>query len=340
MLGGVLYDRLADLPIDLEGYRLERRETHVASEFTRVTTLVVMEGAGHTGVGEDVTYTAADHDCFPADLPLAGRHSLDELSQLIDPHDLFPAAPPEMAASRDYRRWAFESAALDLGLQQAGRSLADAAGREARPVRFVLSTRAEIGPWLEFDPQLEFKLDPEPTWDEPLIDMLAASDRVRVLDFKAYYTGTPVDVAPDPVLYRTLAERFPDTVIEDAALGDTCREALSGALDRLSFDAPIHSLADVDALPVDPRWMNIKPSRFGSVRRLLECIEACEQRGIRMYGGGQFELDRGRPQIQTLASVFYADTPNDVAPSDYNLGVPRDDLPRSPLPASTAVGFG
>jgi hypothetical protein len=147
-------------------------------------------------------------------------------------------------------------------------------------------------------------------------------------------------MVPDPVLYRTLAERFPDAVIEDAALHDECREALSGALDRLSFDAPIHSLADVDALPVDPRWLNIKPSRFGSVRRLLECIEACEQRGIRMYGGGQFELDRGRSQIQTLASVFYADTPNDVAPSDYNLGVPSDDLPRSPLPAFTAVGFG
>jgi hypothetical protein len=245
-----------------------------------------------------------------------------------------------MGASRDYRRWAFESAALDLGLQQAGRSLADAAGREAQAVRFVLSTRGDIGPWLEFDPRLEFKLDPEPTWDEPLIETLAASGRVRVLDFKAYYTGTPVDVIPDPVLYRMLAERFPDAVIEDAAVDGECREALSGALDRLSFDAPIHSLADVDALPVDPRWMNIKPSRFGSVRRLLECIEACEQRGIRMYGGGQFELDRGRAQIQTLASVFYADTPNDVAPSDYNLGEPRDDLPRSPLPASTAAGFG
>ena len=187
----MLYDRLADLPIDLEHYRLERRETQVSSEFTRVTTLVVMEGAGHTGVGEDVTYTAADHDGFPADLPLAGRRSLDELSQLIDPHDLFPGTPPEMDASRDYRRWAFESAALDLSLQQAGRSLADAAGREARPVRFVLSTRGEIGPWLDFDPRLEFKLDPEPTWEEPLIETLAASGRVRVLDFKAYYTGTP-----------------------------------------------------------------------------------------------------------------------------------------------------
>ena len=102
----------------------------------------------------------------------------------------------------------------------------------------MLSTRAEIGPWLEFDPQLEFKLDPEPTWDEPLIAMLAASGRVRVLDFKAYYTGTPVDVVPDPVLYRMLAERFPDAVIEDAALDDECREALSGALTASASTRP------------------------------------------------------------------------------------------------------
>ena len=54
-----------------------------------------------------------------------------------------------------------------------------------------------------------------------------------------------------------------------------------------------------------------------------------------MYGGGQFELGRGRAQIQNLASVFYPDTPNDVAPGAYNLGEPRDDLPRSPLPAFT-----
>jgi hypothetical protein len=207
-------------------------------------------------------------------------------------------------------------------------------------VRFVASTRADIGGWIDVDPALEFKLDPEEDWDAELIARLAATGRVRVLDFKAYYRGTSVDMTPDPVLYRTIATTFPEVVIEDASLEGDCREALRGAEDRLSFDAPIHSLADVDALPVDPRWMNIKPSRFGSVRRLLECIEACEQRGIRMYGGGQFELDRGRSQIQTLASVFYPDTPNDVAPSDYNLGVPRDDLPRSPLPASTAVGFG
>ena len=335
----MLYERLAELPIEVEGYRLEQARHDVATGFTRVTTTVVMEGAGHQGAGEDVTYTAEDHDWFPTDLPLAGRRTLAEQSRLLDGRELFAAAPA-MAASHDYRRWAFESAALDLALRQAGVPLARAVGRESRPVRFVLSTRAQIEEWLEHDPSLEFKLDPEPSWDEPLIDRLASSGRVRVLDFKAYYTGTPVDVDPDPVRYRMLAERFPDAVIEDADITGECREALAGALDRLSFDAPIHSLADIDALDVSPRWMNIKPSRFGTVERLLEAIEACEERGIRMYGGGQFELGTGRRQIQALASVFYAGTPNDVAPAEYNLGGPRPGLPSSPLPPFTAVGFG
>ena len=85
--------------------------------------------------------------------------------------------------------------------------------------------------------------------------------------------------------------------------------------------------------------MNIKPSRFGTVARLLECVEYCDAHGIRMYGGGQFELGVGRLQIQALASLFYPDGPNDVAPSDYNTGAPRPGLPESPLPAPSGLGF-
>src|SRR5690242_8951019 len=282
------------------------------------------------------------HRPRPRRLPRApgGRrdHTLRTASAALDGHDLF-AAPPAMEASRDYRRWAFESAMLDLALQQHGSSLAAAVGREARPVRFVASTRADIGGWIEVDPALEFKLDPEEDWDDELIAQLAATGRVRVLDFKAYYRGTAVDMIPDPVLYRAIATAFPEAAIEDASLEGECREALRGAEDRLSFDAPIHSLADVDALPVSVKWLNVKPSRFGTLERLLECIEACENRGVRMYGGGQFELGVGRRQIQTLASVFYADTPNDVAPAIYNAGGPRPGLPKSPLPAFDQVGF-
>jgi hypothetical protein len=300
---------------------------------------VVMHGGGEQGRGEDVTYTGADHDGFPTGLPLAGAASLGELSDRLDGRDLF-AAEPQMAASRDYRRWAFESAALDLALRQAGVSLAAAAGREPRPVRFVVSTRGDVEGWMTVDPELEFKLDPEPdSWDAGHIERLAATGRVRVLDLKAYYTGTAVDVKPDAAFYRAIVAAFPDSVIEDAWLEGDAGAALAGAEERLSFDAPIHSLADVDALAVSPRWLNIKPSRFGSLRRLLEYIEACEARGVTMYGGGQFELGVGRRQIQTLASIFYADGPNDTAPGEYNQGEPRPGLPSSPLPAATSVGF-
>ena len=48
----------------------------------------------------------------------------------------FPPATPEVPAWRLYRRWAFESAALDLALRQAGRSLAScSAGRRRRALR-------------------------------------------------------------------------------------------------------------------------------------------------------------------------------------------------------------
>jgi hypothetical protein len=168
---------------------------------------------------------------------------------------------------------------------------------------------------------------------------LAALDRVRVVDLKAYYRGTSVDLAPDPELYLAIAESFTDAVIEDAWLDDGLLDALRGAEARLSFDAPVHSLDDLDALPLEPRWLNVKPSRFGTLRRLLECIEACEERTIRLYGGGQFELGPGRRQIQRLASLFYPEGPNDVAPSEYNDGGPRPGLATSPLPAPEGIGF-
>jgi hypothetical protein len=75
------------------------------------------------------------------------------------------------------------------------------------------------------------------------------------------------------------------------------------------------------------------------VSGLLETIEACEERGISMYGGGQYELGPGRLHIQRLASVFYPDGPNDVAPSAYNEGEPREGLPQSPLAAPAGPGL-
>lgn len=334
------YGRLAGLGLEVQGYETERLELDVSSGFRRVTTTVVLRGGGYEGRGEDVTYVAEDHDGFPLDLPLAGRSTLDDFSRRLDSLDLFPAGGPTMAGQESYRRWAFESAALDLALRQAGSSLGAALGREYRPLRFVVSTRLDIRPWLAVDPGLEFKLDPTLEWDARTMACIAATGRVRVLDFKAYYEGTPVDNAPDPELYGAVAAAFPDAVLEDPALDENSRAALHGEEARFSFDAPIHSWADVEALALRPRHLNVKPSRFGSLARLLEAVEHAQAEGIELYGGGQFELGVGRDQIQALASLFYADGPNDVAPRDYH-GEARPGVPRSPLvPLGQAPGFG
>ncbi|MGH3009161.1 MAG: hypothetical protein ACRDLM_07130 [Gaiellaceae bacterium] len=325
-----LWDSVADLELKVDGYSLQRRESQTPSDWTRVTTTVVLSGDGSAGEGEDVTYEAEAHDDYPGELMLAGTWTLEDFSHHLDTCE-------ELAEG--YRRWTFESAALDLALRQNELGLGEALGRAERPVRFVVSTRAAPERWLEHAPALEFKLDAETDWDRALLRGLRELDRVRVIDLKAYYRGTSVDLLPDPELYRAIAEELRDVVIEDAWLEDGCREALAGAEDRLSFDAPIHSLADLDGLPLEPRWLNVKPSRFGTVRELVETIEACEERGIRMYGGGQYELGPGRPQIQRFASVFYPDGPNDVAPAVYNEGEPREGLPESPLPAREGVGF-
>jgi hypothetical protein len=332
-----LWDRLRGLEVNVEEFGTERKSVDVSSQFTRVSTTVVLGGSDAEGRGEDVTYTAQDHDWFPQ-LEPPGRTTLQELSAQLEGLQLFDGEPG-MAASRDYRRWAFESAALDLALRQNELSLGVALEREYGPVRFVVSTRDDAFAWLEHNPELELKLDPENEWDRPFMERLAATGRVRVLDLKAYYTGTPVDVVPDPELYRSVVELFPDAVLEDASLDGECGTVLQGQEGRLSFDAPIHSVADVRALPVEPGWLNIKPSRFGTTARLLECIEDCAARGVQMYGGGQFELGVGRRHIQVLASLFYPGGPNDVAPSEYNAGGPRAGLPRSPLPPPGASGF-
>ena len=331
------WEQLRGLEVDVESFATERREVAVSSEFKRVTTTVVLGGRGEQGRGEDVTYNEEDHVWFPSLEPV-GATTLGEVSAGLEDMPLFQGEP-KMAASRHYRRWAFESAALDLALRQSGQSLGDAVGREYSPVRFVVSTREDPFPWLQHYPNLELKLDPENAWDRPLLERLAATGRVRVLDFKAYYKGTVVDTVPDPELYRAALGLFADAVFEDASLEGESGEVLRGAESRLSFDAPIHSLDDLKALPVEPGWQNIKPSRFGSLARLFECIEYCEAGGIEMYGGGQFELGVGRHHIQVLASLFYASNPNDVAPGEYNTGGPRSGLPESPLPAPEGVGF-
>ena len=110
--------------------------------------------------------------------------------------------------------------------------------------------------------------------------------------------------------------------------------------DRITWDAAIHSVADVEALPFPPRTLNVKPSRFGSLRALFDFYDHCEERGIALYGGGQFELGPGRGQIQYLARSSRPTTPNDVSPVGFHAPSPGRGCRTAPLaPPDGGPGF-
>ncbi|HEX5763851.1 MAG TPA: hypothetical protein VFY04_12125 [Solirubrobacterales bacterium] len=346
------FDSLASLPLEIEAYELEGLELQTPG-FDRLATVIHLRGGGEEGLGEDVTYDALDHvalqDAGPI-LDLTGHATLGEFCEFMDGVDTFPAEP-QREVSRRYRRWAFESAALDLALRQVGVGIEEALGRAARPVSFVCSMRLAPGPdqpssietlnrKLDRYPDLRFKLDPTNDWTDELIAELAATGAIDSLDLKGFYKGTPVDVQTDPELYRKLLEAFPDAWIEDPDVNDETRPLLEPIRDRITWDAPIHSIADIEALPWEPKIVNVKPSRIGGLRELCETYDYCDERHIGAYGGGQWELGVGRGHIQVLASLFHPETPNDTAPRGYNEADPPSGLPASPLePKLSATGF-
>jgi len=334
-----LYDTVRDLPLEIDGYALDLLELQARPDFLRKTTVVRLRGGGEEGIGEDVTYHAEEHDRLQergSDLPLTGSWTLHRFSEHLAKLPLFDSEPAQHAY-HDYRRWSFESAALDLALRQVGQSLGEALGRAPRPVSFVVSSGLNSPPsterfhaWLALYPGLRFKLDANPEWTDELVQELAETAAVDSIDFKGQYRGTVVDTPPDPALYRRVAEGLPTAWLEDPGLTDETRAVLEPHKQRVTWDAIIHSVDDIEALPWPPRTVNVKPSRFGSVERLFAAYDYCESRGIGAYGGGQWELGPGRGHIQLLAALNHPSTPNDVAPREYNLD-PQPGLPESPL---------
>ncbi|MEJ7790339.1 MAG: hypothetical protein WKF29_10700 [Thermoleophilaceae bacterium] len=350
------WDLLRDLPIEIESHELEGHELEFSPQFTRLTTVIRFTGGGEEGTGEDVVYEGLDHIAFRdagPQLDFAGSYTLGSFAEKLDGLDLFPGSPPAHEVSRNYRRWGVESAALDLALAQAGKSLGEVLGRTPQPLNYVVSMRlappGHEGPetaerlkrLVQTYPNTRFKLDPTNAWTDELIAELVATGAVDSVDLKGHYKGTPVDVDTDPELYRKVAEGFPDAWIEDPDLSDPAADAvLEPHRDRITWDAPIHSIADIEALPFAPKMVNIKPSRFGPLEALGAAYDYCEERGIAAYGGGQTELSVGRDHIQYLAALFHPDTPNDTAPKEFNLPKTPEGLPESPLDLPIApTGF-
>jgi len=345
-----IWQRLRDLPLTVDAASTAQRELEGGTAFTRITTEVVLQGAGQAGRGEDAAYSPDTQRALPvhfATLDLAGSWTLASFSERLDTLQLTPAGD-QWDDHPNYHRWAFESAALDLALRQAGRSFAEAVGEAARPLNVCISMGLGSPPdvsrvqgWLAAHPSLTFKLDASAEWTDDTVRALADTGAVRVVDIKGMYEGDWIDNTPNPALYARIAAGLPEALIEDPKLREETREALGAdGLARVTWDAPLHSLADLLAADAVPAAVNIKPSRFGSTRELLAVIEYCQTQGLPLYSGGQFELGYGRTQAQTLAAVFFADAANDIAPAVWHTAKPGDTVPLPPVLVPDGPGFG
>jgi hypothetical protein len=344
-----LWPRLAGLPLVIEACEYERLHAVLAHEFERVTTQVRLVGAGTDGLGEDVSPFREDgtalHETRPSP-PLEGEWTLASFCEHLATLDLWPE-PPEWAGALRFRHWAFESAALDLALRQAGRSLHDVLGLMPQPVRFVNSLGLGKEPSIEpvrrrlaRSPDVRFKLDAEVTWPPSLVEEVAATGAVDTIDFKGQYGFEVQDREALAALYDQVLAAFPDAYLEDPHDLPEIAQRLGDHLERVSYDAPIRDAEDIGATPLAARIVNVKPSRIGSLRRLFDVYARCARERRPMYGGGMGELGVGRGQIELLAALFHADAPNDVAPSAYNEDDPPGALPTSPLePRAEPTGF-
>jgi hypothetical protein len=348
-LGESVWPQLAELPLVVEGCEYDRLHAVLAYEFQRVTTHVRLLGAGADGLGEDVSVHVENgtslHETRPA-LPLEGEWTLAGFCDHLATLELWPE-PPEWDLARRFRNWAFESAALDLALRQAGRSLHDVLGLRPRPVRFVNSLGLGKSPSIEpvrrrlaRSPGVRFKLDAEVSWEPGLVEEVAATGAVDTIDFKGQYGFEVEDPQALAKLYDHVLAAFPDAYLEDPHDLPEIAGRLGDHLERVSYDAPIRDPDDVGATPLPARVVNVKPSRIGSLRGLFGIYARCARERRPMYGGGMGELGVGRGQIELLAALFHPDAPNDVAPSAYNQDDPAGRLPASPLqPRPDATGF-
>ena len=249
--------------------------------------------------------------------------------------------------ARRWRNWGYESAALDLALAQAARPLHEVLGREPRPVSYVNSfgmgdpdVVPKVLRRLERYPRLRFKLDVHEEWTDGTVAALARTGAVQAVDFKGRYMLEVKDPDALPALYERVLAGLPEALVEDPHDLPEVTALLESHADRVSYDAPIHTVADLDAQPVPARTFNIKPSRVGRLSDLFALYAACEERSFALYGGGMGELGVARGQIQLLAALFSPDGPNDIAPPGFNALEPAAGLPPSPLaPDPAPVGF-
>jgi hypothetical protein len=348
MNGESLWPRLAELPLVIEACEYERLHAVLAHEFERITTHVRLTGAGADGLGEDVSIFREDgtslHETRP-ELPLAGEWTLGGFCDQMATLTLFPE-PPEYEGALRFRNWAFESAALDLALRQAGRPLHDGArpGAPAGALRQLARPRQGA---LDRAAAPAARPLPRRALQARRGGDLGAGARRRG---RGHRRGRH-DRLQGPLrlrgrgsggagaLYDHVLAAFPDAYLEDPHDLPESRERLGDHLERVSYDSPIRSADDIGATPLAARVVNVKPSRIGSLRALFDVYARCAREGGRCTAAAwaSWAWAAGRSSCSPRCSTRRAQR---RGAERLQRGRPGGELPASPLqPRPEATGF-
>ena len=274
-----LYDSVRDLPLTVEGYALDGARAAGLERFPaqddRGPAQRRRRGRRRRGrhLRRDGARPPAGARPSPSAAPASGRSTRSRsISERC-------AVRPRARAARLPRLSA-------LGLRERrARPRAPSGGPIARrrrrtlaePLTFVVSMRLgepattdRLHAWLELYPGLRFKLD-------ATARLVGRADR-RARGHGGGRLGRLQGPVPrherrhGPRCRRSTAVSstgLPDAWLEDPALTPETVAVLEPHSDRVTWDAVIHSVADIEALRWPPRTVNVKPSRFGSVERLF-----------------------------------------------------------------------
>ena len=327
------YSLIAGLPVVVDSYELEGLEQAVSSDFVRRTTVVRLRGAGEEGVGEDVDLRrrrpARGFQAAGPVLDLAGdAHARLALGPVRGPARSPPLglrerrARPRAPPGRADACTTCSGASRSRSPSSSPPSLPD--GTPGAPARRC--------------PGMRFKLDPRATGTRRSSTSSPRSTRRRGRLQGGVQLARRHERTPPPSLYRLVVEALPDALIEDPDVTDPEKAAiLEPHRDRITWDALIHSVADVDALPFPPKVLNSKPSRFGSVPRAVRLLRhLCRARDRAVRRRPVRARPRPRPDPVPRVALPPGTPPNDVAPGEYNL-VPAAAGPADE-PACRALG--
>ena len=282
-----------------------------------------------------------------ADLPLAGEWTLESFCDHLATLDQWPE-PPEWGAARLYRNWAFESAALDLALRQAGRALHEVVEREPRPLTFVNSlglgdppSTDTIHRRLARYPDVHFKLDAAAAWTLAICEDLAATGAVDIVDFKGQYGMEIEDPEALATMYRHVIATFPDALLEDAHDLPEIAELIAPHAGRVSYDAPIHTVDDLATVPFSPshdQHQAVPHRRAARAARALRPLRGRGHRDVRRRDGRERRRRAARSSCSARSTTPTG--PTTRAEPVQPASDPPEGLPTSPLPPQPeATGF-